>query len=102
MTPSQIPPRFIRQMGCTHEDMLRWLPTALPGADLDIRPTEKTCVARWGWGTLTIRWAVCPPRQIALLAIPCMDVTFEYRGASDEQRYQTQRRFDLETQRGGG
>ena len=54
MTPSQIPPRFSRQMGCTHEDMLRWLPTALPGADLDILPSEKTCLARWDWGILTL------------------------------------------------
>lgn len=102
MTPSQVPPRFNRQMGCTHEDMLRWLPAALSGADLDIQPAERTCLARWNWGTLKIRWAVCPPREIALLAIPRIDVTFEYLGASDEQRYQTQRRFDMETQRGGG
>jgi len=31
-----------------------------------------------------------------------MDVTFEYDGASNEQSYQTQRRFDMEIQRGGG
>ena len=54
------------------------------------------------WGLFTIRWAVCPPRHIALLAIPRMDVTFEYDGASNEQSYQTQRRFDMEIQRGGG
>lgn len=102
MTPTQIPPRFVRQMGCTQEELLRWLPQALPGSQLDIRAQEKRCEARWDWGTLTICWKVCPPRKIALLAIPCMDVVFEYEGATDEQRYQVQRRFDLETQRGGG
>lgn len=102
MTPSHVPPRFVRQMGCTPDDLLRWLPRALPGADLTVQPAENVCLARWDWGTLTIRWEVRPPRQIALLAIPCIDVTFEYAGASDEQRYQTQRRFDMETQRGGG
>jgi hypothetical protein len=102
MTPSEVPPRFVRQMGCTQEDLLRWLPTALPSALLDIRPEEKVCVARWDWGTLTIRWTVCAPRQIALLAIPVMAISFEYQGATDEIRHQIQRRFDMETQRGGG
>jgi len=102
MTPSQIPPRFVRQMGCTQEELLRWLPRALPGAEIDIRVAGQCCQARWDWGGLTIRWETRPPRKIALLVIPCMDVSFEYEGASDEKRYQVQQRFDLETQRGGG
>ena len=89
-------------MGCTPDDLLRWLPRALPGADLSVQPAENVCLAMWGWGTLTVRWTVRPPRQIALLNIPTMDVAFEYAGATDEQRFQIQRRFDLETQRGGG
>lgn len=89
-------------MGCTPEDLLRWLPGALPGADLKVQPAENVCLAMWGWGTLTVRWTVRPSRQIALLNIPTMDVAFEYAGATDEQRFQIQRRFDLETQRGGG
>ena len=99
---AQIPQTFTRNMGCSSADLLRWLPKALPGAELDVQPEAGACVARWDWGTLTLHWVVRPPRQIALLSIPCMDVTFEYDGASDEQRYQTQRRFDMETQRGGG
>jgi len=102
MTPSQVPPLFVRQMGCTSDDLLRWLPSALHGADLTVQSAENVCLARWDWGTLTIRWTVRPPRQIALLNIPTMDVAFEYAGATDEQRFQIQRRFDLETQRGGG
>lgn len=102
MTPLHVPPQFVRQMGCTHEDMLLWLPRALPDAEIDIWATSNTCQARWDWGNLTIRWTVCPPRQIALLSIPNMSVEFQYTGGTDSLRYQTQRRFDLETQRGGG
>jgi hypothetical protein len=102
MTPSQIPERFERTMGCSQNDLLRWLPDALVGASLDIDPRNRICQARWNWGALKLSWELLEDRKIALLSIPCMKVIFEYTSASAEQRFQTQRTFDLHTQRGGG
>jgi hypothetical protein len=102
MTPSQIPERFERIMGCSQADLLRWLPDALADATLDVDVHHMTCHARWNWGILKLCWEILEDRKIALLSIPRLKVFFEYAGASSEQRFHTQRKFDLHTQRGGG
>jgi len=102
MTPSQIPERFDRTMGCSQADLLRWLPDALAGASMEIDERQRLCLARWDWGHLQLGWEVLQDRKIALLSIPCMKVSFSYSGATAEQRFQIQRKFDLNTQRGGG
>lgn len=102
MTPLSIPREFARNMGCTAAELQAWLLRALPGSSLAIDERSGHCEALWPWGRLFIRWQPGPPRQIALLRIPTLLVHFRFEGASDEERYQVMRRFDLETHRGGG
>jgi len=92
--------RFVRDMGCTPQEWLQWLPEAIGShrwalghhqADVNL-PT----------GGLHLAWSVLPPRQIALLRMPRLQVTFEFRGLSPAERYEFMKRFDLYMQRGGG
>jgi len=102
MTPSFVEEKFERVMGCTPDDLLSWLPRALPAAKLKVDAGQADCVAILADGLLKMRWLPLPDSRIALLTIPRLKVYFEYIGLSDERRYAVQKRFDLETQRGGG
>lgn len=102
MTPRLVPEQFERVMGCTKADLLSWLPRALPSASLTVDAAQSTCTATLPEGHLQLTWLTLPPTRIALLVIPRLNVSFAYKGLSPEQRYQVQKRFDLETLRGGG
>lgn len=102
MTPSFVPEDFERVMGCTVADLLSWLPRALPSASLLLDATKRRCSATLPEGSLRLTWTLLEPRRIALLEIPRLSVGFSYTGLSPEQRYKVQKRFDLETLRGGG
>ena len=102
MTPSFVPEKFERVMGCTATDLLSWLPGALPTAALTVDLDHANCTAILPDGVLTMRWSPLPDARIALLTIPRLSVCFEYSGLTDERRYTVQKRFDLGTQRGGG
>lgn len=97
---SWYPERFEREMGCTEEELLRWLPGALDGARLTLVPGRAQ--ARFDSGELQLDWQPLPPRRIALLAMPRLAITFAFTGLDDAQRQRVMRRFDLYTQRGGG
>jgi len=91
---------FERDMGCTEAEWLGWLPAAL-GEHPWTR--DGSCVqAGIGLGSLQIDWQSAPPRRIALLRIPRLQVTFAFRGLDDSQRHAFMKRFDLYMQRGGG
>lgn len=92
--------RFTREMGCTEAEWLRWLPAAIgecawqrdgQRALVDVPP-----------GRLALRWQALPPRAIALVRMPVLQVDFEFEALSDEKRFAFMRRFDLYMQRGGG
>jgi len=102
MTPSFVPEKFERIMGCTPVDLLSWLPGALPAAELTIDAGHANCTALLPDGVLKMQWKLLPDARIALLTIPRLSVSFEYTGLADERRYAVQKRFDLGTQRGGG
>lgn len=89
-------------MGCTAWELVSWLPRALPGAELATDVTGQRNVAIWVGGSMELRWITLPPRRIALLEIPQLQVTFAYDGLDDEARYRIQKCFDLQTHRGGG
>ncbi len=82
MTPSQIPEHFVRTMGCSQADLLRWLPDALAGASIKVDEELRLCLARWDWGHLQLGWEILQDRKIALLSIPSMKVSFTYFGAT--------------------
>lgn len=89
-------------MGCTASELVSWLPRALPVAELATDVTGQRNVAIWVGGSMELRWITLPPRRIALLEIPQLQVTFAYTGLNDEARYRIQKCFDLQTHRGGG
>ena len=102
MTPSFVPDTFERVMGCSADELVSWLPRALPGAALHTDARAQHCAANWGNTTLTLHWQTLPARRIALLEIPQLAVRFAYSGVSEADRYRIQKCFDLQTHRGGG
>lgn len=102
MTPQSIDVEFNRIMGCTAEELLSWLPIALPGAAIQVTEDGRGAVATFADGTLSLTWHPLPARRIALLEIPCLHVSFLYSDLTASRRREVQRRFDLATQRGGG
>jgi hypothetical protein len=92
--------RFQRDMGCTEQEWLGWLPAAVgshgwqrdgSSAWVEIPP-----------GKLRLCWQVQPPRVIALMRMPVLRVDFAFSGLDAAQRYVFMKRFDLYMQRGGG
>ena len=102
MTPKTVPIEFEQTMGCTVPDLLRWLPVALAGAEIDARAAARGARAVFADGTLQLNWYTLPPRRLGLLEIACLQVRFTYSGLSAQRRHEIHRRFDLATQRGGG
>ena len=92
--------RFERDMGCTEEEWLRWLPDAI--GDLHWKLQPNAAGVRIGDGALGLKWQVGEPRVIALMRMPRLLVSFRFAGLDDAQRYTFMKRFDLYMQRGGG
>ena len=92
--------QFEREMGCTEADLLQSLPGAVKGRAL----TLSTAAAEVAIdaGHLALRWHTLPERQIALVRLPRLAVSFEFVDVGDETRQAFMRYFDLYTQRGGG
>jgi hypothetical protein len=94
------PEAFDREMGCTEAEWLVWLPGAVKG-----RPVEAAggrARVDIGTGQLMLAWHILPPRQIALMRIPRLAVSFRFSGVDEAPREAFMRYFDLYTQRGGG
>lgn len=102
MTPESVPAAFERLMGCTEEDLLRALPSALPEARIEVGAAGTDLTATFSDGTLALAWRKASEFRIGLLRIPRLEVRFEYVGLTPDRRRLVQRRFDLATQRGGG
>lgn len=92
-------------MGCTEAEWLGWLPAAMghhawqrngQSASVDIKNADGSL------GRMQVQWQDGAPRQIALIRIPRLLVSFQFEGLTDAQRYTFMRRFDLYMQRGGG
>ena len=99
---SEAPPeRFSRDYGCTEADWLRCLPGAVHGHDLQrVETTRARVEVAAGW--LDLHWTVLPPRRIALIVLPRLQVDFHFDAVAPEIRGGFMRRFDLFMQRGGG
>jgi hypothetical protein len=110
---SDCPERFERDMACTEAEWLRWLPQAVgehPWDWIDPQAPDHDQVSPWTGsvrvalpgGLLHIAWHALPPRVIALLRLPRLQVYFRFAGVAQEERNRFMKRFDLYTQRGGG
>lgn len=89
-----------REMGCTREDLLRWLPGAT--GDAPARAEGDALVLSVAGGTVRILAAERPPRRIAGVELPVLAVRFTFEGLDAPAREAFLARFDLYTRRGGG
>lgn len=89
-----------REMGCTREEFLRWLPDAVRGAPFEAGECEAR--VRAGQGEVRIGYVTAAPRRIGLVEVPVLRVSFRFTGMSDDEREDFLRYFDLYTRRGGG
>lgn len=94
------PPDFRREMGCTEAELLMWLPGAVNGRA--VRLMQRSAEVAIDAGRLELAWRELPPRQIALLRMPRLTVSFHFEGVGEAERQAFMRYFDLYTQRGGG
>lgn len=92
--------RLEREMGCTREEFVRWLPGATRHAPMQIG-TDKA-VVQAGKATVEISFTQAPPRRIVLVSIPVLNVSFRFSGAGPGAYREFMRYFDLYTKRGGG
>lgn len=108
--------RFVREMGCTADELQAWLPGASRGAPIewlgtsaarvDLQARSASASASTSPGPtcpkLHLVWAPLPPRRIALITLPRLQVSFDFGSADEATRHAYMRHFDLYTQRGGG
>lgn len=94
------PADFRREMGCTEAELLMWLPGAVNGRAVTRMPRSAEIAI--DAGRLELAWRELPPRQIALLRMPRLAISFHFEGVGEAQRQDFMRYFDLYTQRGGG
>lgn len=89
-----------REMGCTREEFLRWLPGATRHATMQMHADKALVQA--GRAQIEISFVPAPPRRIALVAMPVLKVSFRFSGADAEAYREFLVYFDLYTKRGGG
>jgi hypothetical protein len=92
---------FEREHGCTVDEWRMWLPGAVRDAPLAFDGIRAAC-ARIGDGSLQLQWQALAPRQIALVRLPRLLVSYRFDGVDAEARARFMRHFDLYMQRGGG
>jgi hypothetical protein len=89
-----------REMGCTREEFVRWLPGATRHAPMQI--AADTAVVQAGEATVEISFIQAPPRRIALVSMPVLKVAFRFSGDEASAYREFMAYFDLYTKRGGG
>jgi hypothetical protein len=94
------PPAFDREVGCTQAEWLMWLPAAIGHWPWQ-RESNRISV-EFDEGRLELVWHDMPPRQIALVRLPRLAVSFRFEAVADDTRHSFMKRFDLYMQRGGG
>jgi len=94
------PESFEREMGCTESEWLLWLPKAV--GEYHWKLQTGSAGVRIGDGALGLKWRQAPPRVIAQLQIPVLQVSFRFAAVSETTRQDFMKRFDLYMQRGGG
>jgi hypothetical protein len=89
-----------REMGCTRQEFLGWLPGATRGAPFEVKGDLVTIHP--GAGTVQIRLIEAAPRRLGLLCVPVLRVSILFQGLQASGRAEFLRQFDLFTRRGGG
>jgi hypothetical protein len=99
--PATYTEAFEREHGCTADEWRMWLPGAVAGAAMDVKDNDSARI-RIGDGTLQLQWQALPPRQIALIRMPRLHVSYRFNDVAAAARARFMQRFDLYMQRGGG
>jgi len=102
MFPQDVAEQFSREQGCTPAEWERDLPGAVTPHAMDRPAPGQATVQLQGGGCLHLLWQVLPPRQIALVRLPRLQVHFRFEQVDAGARSAFMRRFDLFLQRGGG
>lgn len=89
-----------REMGCTREEFLRWLPGASRYAPIVLNGDLHRVLL--DSGTVEICIAELPPRRIASITLPVLEVRFRFIGMDAAARAGFLDYFDHYTRRGGG
>ncbi len=89
-----------REMGCTRDEFLRWLPGASRHAPVMANGDVYRILSKHG--PVEIRIAEMPPRRIGSIALPVLDVRFRFTGIDASARKAFLDYFDQYTRRGGG
>lgn len=89
-----------REMGCTREEFVRWLPGATRHAPIEMHADK--AVVHAGDVTVRIAYTQGLPRKIGLVSIPVLNVSFRFSGAQASAYRGFMAYFDLYTKRGGG
>ncbi len=97
-------PQFDRNMGCTSEDLMRWLPQALGKLHTNTSLViDGQLLKEATKPQLRIFGSSQPVRKIALLEIPVLQVKLQFSESwSQSDCEAVLKRFDLYTRRGGG
>ena len=95
-----IPAVLDREMGCTREDLLRWLPGAT--GNVPVRREGDALVLAVDAGEVRLTAAERPPRRLGQVELPVLAVRFVFEGLDATAREAFLARFDLWTRRGGG
>jgi len=90
-----------REMGCTLEEFLGWLPGATRHASARI-DAAGTAMVRAGDGTVALSFRQLQPRTIGSISIPVLEVIFRFADMDAARRDEFLAYFDLYTKRGGG
>lgn len=93
-----------REMGCTEADFARWLPGATRHAPLESHPcgAGQRHVVTVENGSVEILATPAPPRRIAGIILPVLQVSFRFIGLDPCRRAAFLEHFDRYTRRGGG
>jgi hypothetical protein len=89
-----------RQMTCTRDEFMSWLPGATHNAPVKITGNELTLLV--GGGTVQISLQESAPRRIGPISLPTLDIRMWFSGIDETARTSFIDYFDLYTRRGGG
>ena len=100
MTDARSDGELRREMGCTREEFLRWLPGATKYAPVVMTGDLHRVLLDSGRVEITI--AELPPRRIASISLPVLEVRFRFIGMNAAAQTAFLEYFDQYTRRGGG
>lgn len=89
-----------REMGCTRDEFLRWLPGATRHAPVVLSGNLYRVLL--DSGTVEITIAKLPPRRIGSITLPVLAVRFRFIGMDAAAHTAFLEYFDHYTRRGGG